>query len=144
MKEILDNMPEDERDSYRAHSRAAGIGWQQFWQLLHNDGVRVSLKNLQKARDYLARRTNEVTPGPIKWHFSELIKEYGVSQKDVFEGTGVSYLTVNRLANGLMQSVNFDIMNKFYIYFELDDLEKLLDTGGLVAWKENDGDTAQS
>lgn len=136
LKEILANLPETEQASYRAHARQTGVGWQQFWMLLHNESGRVSLKNLQKIRDYLAPRTERITPGQIRFYLDSLIEARGLTQTRVSAEAGVSFVTVNRIANNLMRYTDFDVMDRLCAYLELDSLEQLLDTGELLVWRE--------
>ena len=138
LKDILEGLPKDKSDSYRAHARNVDVGWQQFWMLLHNGTGRVSLKNLQQIRDYLALCTNQVTPGSMRFCLDDRMKERGLTQMQVSEGAGVSYVSVNRIVNNMMKFVDFSVTDRLYVYLELTSLEELLDTGGLLIWREDE------
>jgi DNA-binding Xre family transcriptional regulator len=137
--DILDKLPEEAKESsYHAYAEQTGLGWQQFWQMLRNKTDRTKLKNLQKVRDYLAPLSDEITPGQVRLYLDEIIEARGLTQTAVSEESGVNYVTINRMANNLMRFIDYSVLDRLYLYLELDSLDDLLDTGGLLVWREDE------
>jgi DNA-binding Xre family transcriptional regulator len=140
LREILDNLPEEAKDSYRGHARNAEVDWQPFLRLLNNKTTQGDLSVLRKLRDYLWRQAKAVQPGETQFHLSKLMKKQALIQIKVAEDTGSGLVTINRMVNNTLQRADFRVMERLCEYLELDSLEDLLDTGGLLVWiKESEG-----
>lgn len=140
LKQILDDLPAEAKASYRAHARNAGVEWQLFLRLLHNRTNAVTLEELHKVRTYLADRTEAVQPGETRFHLKELLEERGIIREKLAEGTGKkNYVTFSRMANNTLMRADFTVMESLCEFLELDNLEQLFSTGGLLVWTKSPG-----
>ena len=138
LKQILDDLPDEAKDSYRGHARNAGVEWQLFLRLLNHRSQAVDLEALRKIRRYLAEQTGAVQPGETQFHLGPLLKERGIIRDKLAAGTGKQNLvTFSRMANNTMQRADFGVMESICEFLELDSLEELLDTGGLLVWTKS-------
>jgi DNA-binding Xre family transcriptional regulator len=135
LKQILDGLPDEAKGSYRGHARAAGVEWQLFLRLLNHRSRAVDLEALRKIRQYLAEQTNAVQPGETRFHLGQLLEERKIIRDKLAAGTGKKNLvTFSRMANNTMQRADFGVMEAICEFLQLDSLEELLDTGGLLVW----------
>jgi len=122
--------------SYREHARNAGVDWQVFLRLLHNKVGQVDLITLQRLRDYLSEAGAAIKPGETRFYLGRILKERGLTQRGLAKGMGKSTeATVNRAVNNTLRRVSFRTMAEWGAYLELDSLEELFDSGGLLEWK---------
>jgi len=118
--------------SYRAHPRNAGMDWPALSRLLHNRVCRVNLVTLRKLQAYLN------LPGETRWRLDDILTERGITRKQLAEGTGKkNYVTFSRMANNALLRADFAVIESLCEFLELDSLEQLLDTGGLLVWERN-------
>jgi DNA-binding Xre family transcriptional regulator len=139
LKQILDDLPPQKpKVSLRAHARNAEVDWQVFLRMLYNRNNAADLEVLRKLRAYLATRTDAVQPGETRFHLAELMKEKKLIRDKLVEGTGKQNLvTFSRMSNNTMQRADFGVMEALCEFLELDSLEQLLDTGGLLVWTKS-------
>ncbi len=138
LKQILDDLPAEAKDSYRGHARNTDIEWQLFLRLLNNRTSAADLESLRKLRAYLANRTGAVQPGETRFHLKALLEERKIIREKLAEGTGKKNLvTFSRMANNTMQRADFAVMESICEFLKLDSLEQLLDTGGLLVWTKS-------
>ena len=138
LKQQLENLPPEAKNSKRGHARAADVEWQLFLRLLHNRNTAVDLEALRKIRRYLAERTDAVQPGETVFHLKKLLEARGIIREKLAEGTGKRNLvTFSRMANNTMQRADFGVMEAICEFLKLDSLEELLDTGGLLVWTKS-------
>jgi DNA-binding Xre family transcriptional regulator len=73
----------------------------------------------------------------VRLHLKARLEERGLTQAAVSAGSGVNYVTINRMANDNMQHIDHSVLDRLCRYLELVSLEELLETGGLMVWEEN-------
>ncbi|MCG3212512.1 MAG: hypothetical protein FOGNACKC_06182 [Anaerolineae bacterium] len=122
----------DKKISCRAHARKAGLDWPALSRLLHNQVGRVNLATLRKLQLYLH------LPGETRWRLGDILTDRGISRQQLAAGTGKqNYVTFSRMANNTLLRADFAVMESLCEFLELDSLEQLLDTGGLLVWERN-------
>lgn len=122
----------DKKMSYRAHARNAGLDWPALSRLLHNQVGRVNLATLRKLQLYLH------LPGETRWRLGGILAERGISRQQLAAGAGKqNYVTFSRMANNTLLRADFAVMESLCEFLELDSLEQLLDTGGLLVWERD-------
>lgn len=131
LKVVVDSLAPGKDKHYRSHARQAGVGWQQFSGMLHNKTRRVSLRNLQRIRNYLSALTDSITPGPITINLGDMMQARGLTQSQTAAGAGVGYVTVNRLVNSNVEYLDYNVIGKLCRFLAAAP-DELVDTGGLL------------
>ena len=139
LKQILDELPPQKpKVSLAAHAEAAGVDWQVFLRMLHNRNTAATLESVDKLRAYLADKTDRIQPGETRFHLAELMKERGYTREKLLEGLQKkSTYTISRMANNTLIRADFGVMEALCEFMQLDSLDQLLDTGGLLVWSKS-------
>jgi len=77
-------------------------------------------------------------PGETRWRLGGILAERGISRQQLAAGAGKqNYVTFSRMANNTLLRADFAVMESLCEFLELDSLEQLLDTGGLLVWERD-------
>ncbi len=130
---LLEKMEaENRRITQRQAAKEIGISIRTLERLIHNRVERIERGDLEKVRTYFGR------PGEVKIHLGDLIKAAGVTYDEVAQNTGYSIHTISRCVMDDIDRIEMPVMAGFCKHFQLDDLEQLIDTGGVFVWMSED------
>lgn len=130
----------EERQKIRQEeaAKATGIGKATFNRLATDQAKGIHRPVLDKLRAYFG------LSGQTHLHLDRLMAAAG--QTDLMalsRAAAVHPTTLKLMVNDLLDDYDFDVLDRLCAYFQVESLEELLDTGGVLAWTP-DGSSAPS